>query len=41
VLCHAGYDLDADDVRDLEALRDRFDVELPEPLLSKHLGWQS
>jgi len=30
VLCHAGYDLDADDVRDLEALRDGFGVELPD-----------
>lgn len=30
VLCHSGYDLDADDVRDLEALRDRFGVELPD-----------
>jgi lincosamide nucleotidyltransferase A/C/D/E len=35
VLCHDGYDLDADDVRDLEALRDRFGVELPEPLMSR------
>jgi lincosamide nucleotidyltransferase A/C/D/E len=30
VLCHAGYELDADDVRDLRALRERFQVELPE-----------
>jgi lincosamide nucleotidyltransferase A/C/D/E len=29
VLCHAGYDLDADDVRDLEALRQRFGVDIP------------
>jgi lincosamide nucleotidyltransferase A/C/D/E len=30
VLCHAGYELDADDVRDLQALHERFGVELPE-----------
>jgi len=29
VLCHAGYDLDEDDQRDLRALADRFDLELP------------
>jgi lincosamide nucleotidyltransferase A/C/D/E len=34
VVCHAGYELDADDMRDLEALRDRFGVELPKPLTS-------
>jgi lincosamide nucleotidyltransferase A/C/D/E len=29
VLCHAGYELDANDVRDLQALHDRFGVEPP------------
>jgi lincosamide nucleotidyltransferase A/C/D/E len=29
VLTHAGYELDADDIRDLRALRERFGVELP------------
>jgi lincosamide nucleotidyltransferase A/C/D/E len=29
VLCHAGYELDANDVRDLQALHERFGVELP------------
>jgi lincosamide nucleotidyltransferase A/C/D/E len=28
VLCHAGYELDADDLRDLQALHDRFAVQL-------------
>jgi lincosamide nucleotidyltransferase A/C/D/E len=29
MLCHGGYELDEDDVRDLRALHDRFGVELP------------
>jgi lincosamide nucleotidyltransferase A/C/D/E len=29
VLCHAGYELDAGDIGDLRALRDRFGVMLP------------
>jgi lincosamide nucleotidyltransferase A/C/D/E len=28
VLCHAGYELDDDDLRDMHALRERFGVEL-------------
>jgi lincosamide nucleotidyltransferase A/C/D/E len=28
ILCHAGYELDPDDLRDLQALHDRFGVEL-------------
>jgi lincosamide nucleotidyltransferase A/C/D/E len=30
VLCHAGYELDEDDLADLVALRDRFGVRVPE-----------
>jgi lincosamide nucleotidyltransferase A/C/D/E len=29
VLCHAGYELDVDDIADLRALRERFGVKLP------------
>jgi lincosamide nucleotidyltransferase A/C/D/E len=29
VLCHAGYELDPDDIQDLRALRSRFGVSLP------------
>ncbi len=29
VLCHAGYDLDEDDLHDLRALRERFGVAVP------------
>jgi lincosamide nucleotidyltransferase A/C/D/E len=28
ILCHAGYELDADDIRDVKALQTRFGVEL-------------
>jgi lincosamide nucleotidyltransferase A/C/D/E len=33
VLCHRGYDLDEDDLRDLRALQEHFGVELPEEVI--------
>jgi lincosamide nucleotidyltransferase A/C/D/E len=31
VLCHAGYELDADDLHDLKALSERFGIPIPSP----------
>ena len=35
VLCHDGYELDADDLADMYLLRDRLGVELPERMTNK------